>query len=303
VKAYILAAGFGKRLRPLTNRLPKALLPFLNRPLVSYLLAHLRSHVVGMRLNVGYNGEPLIEYLQGISGVSYFNEGPEPLGSATTIGLEREYFDGETALICCGDLLCDWNVEQMAAFHRKHQALATIAVRWVADPRPYGVVVSGPDQRVRAFYEKPTQPPGHWISCGIYLISPRIFQYWQPHWQDLGTDVFPALVQAGLGVYAWPMNTEAIWSDIGTPQAYLRSHLVLSRGQNVVEPTAQVAPGAVLNQTTVGAHSTIGPQAHLRRCVVWPGTTIKAGTHLEQAVITPYEVVRVDDTLLTVRTF
>ncbi|WP_218080005.1 nucleotidyltransferase family protein [Anthocerotibacter panamensis] len=293
MNAYILAAGKGNRLRPLTDTLPKPLVPFLNRPLLSYLLDHVRPHVGHIRLNVAHNKEPLIRYLARQAGVSYFDEGAQPLGSAVTLSQEQAFCRDSTTLVVCGDLLCNWNIEQMVNFHHQKQALVTMVTCQVPDPRRYGVVVTDDEQRVMAFYEKPADPPGSFINCGIYLLAPEVFDYWEVGWNDLGSDVFPGLVARGLPVYAWPLNTLAYWSDIGTPQSYLAAHLALGGENNTIASSAQIAQDARLRQTVVGAGAVVHPRSHLERCVVWPGSVVRAGLRLRSAVVTQDSVLEV----------
>ncbi len=292
--AYVLAAGVGKRLKPLTEHLPKPMVPFLNRPLISYLLAHVQPYVAHTRVNVAYNKQPLLDYLEGYEQVSCFDEGDTPLGSAATLNRERDYCIRDTTLVVCGDLLSNWNVAQMLNFHHEKQALVTIAVCRVPDPRRYGVVVTDENQRIVTFQEKPEQPLSQFISCGIYLLSPWLFDHWQPTWKDLGSDVFPYLVKAGLPVYAWPLDPLASWNDLGTPQDYLRAHLSIGRGMNTIHHSAQIASSVGLRETVVGARATVHKEARLERCIVWPGTVVKASTCLSHAIITPHALIEVD---------
>lgn len=291
MQAYVLAAGVGSRLRPLTTHLPKPMVPFMNRPLISYLLNHLHPHVNHTRVNVAFNKDPLIEFLNYQKGTSYFDEGIKPAGSALTLSLEKQYCAADTTLVVCGDLLCNWNIAQMMRFHQEKKALVTIAVRPMPDPRRYGVVVTDQHHRITEFYEKPQIPPSNFISCGIYLFSPRVFDYWQVGWKDIGQDVFPALVSEGLPVYAWPLDPMAFWSDLGTPLDYLQAHLTLARGMNTIHHSAEVSQQAGLQETAVGAGATINHKAFLERCVVWPGVAVDAYTQLQDAIITPHELV------------
>ncbi|WP_218081555.1 sugar phosphate nucleotidyltransferase [Anthocerotibacter panamensis] len=293
MKAYILAAGKGTRLRPLTDQLAKPMIPLMNRPLVSFLLAHLRPHISHARFNVACNKQSFIRYLQGLKGVSFLDEGTDPLGSAVTLSQDRDYCKQGTTLVLCGDLLCNADIKAMIRFHEQKQALVTLAVCRVPDARSYGVVVTAEDQRILGFYEKPATPPSSFISCGIYLLSPQVFDYWQPEWTDLGSHVFPSLVALNLPLYAWLLDPLAFWSDIGTPLTYLQAHLALAAGVNHIDATAQVAATARLQQTVVGATAIIQPGVELQQCVVWPGSKVAQGTRLCNAIITPTDIVEV----------
>jgi len=298
VKAYILAAGNGSRLRPLTHELPKPMVPLVNRPLVSHLIEHLRPHVDHIRLNVAYNKRPLIEFLDTQQAVSYFDEGGSPLGSARTLEQENQYLQSGPVLVACGDILCNWNVPQMLNFHATRRALVTVAVRRIADPRPFGVVVTDGEQRIVRFVEKPQVPPSQFISCGIYLFSPEVLRYWNPAWRDIGCDLLPELVGRELPVYAWPMDPLAFWSDIGSPETYLNTHLRLTGGLCTLDPNARIASDTHLSDTVVGANAEIGRGSRLERCVVWPGACIPSGTFLYNTIVTPLTTVAVDSAYL-----
>lgn len=293
MKAYILASGVGSRLRPLTERLPKPMVPFMNRPLVSYLLDHVASHVSETRLNLSYNRQPLISYLQTRRRVSYFQEGPMPIGSAKTLYLERNYCGSDLTLVVCGDLLCNWDVASMVHFHQQKKALVTVAVRRVPNPQQFGVVVTDPLQRIVSFHEKPQVPPSSLISCGIYLFSPEVFHRWDTDWKDIGGDVLPALAASKQAIYAWPMNHTAHWNDIGTIHSYLDAHLHFTGESNAIATTTQVATTARLHRTVVGAGAKIAPNAHLEECIVWPGAVVPSQTHLHRAIVLPDRIVEV----------
>jgi mannose-1-phosphate guanylyltransferase len=294
MKAYILASGVGSRLRPLTDLLPKPMVPFLNRPLVSYLLDHVAPHVSETRLNVSYNRQPLIAYLQSRKRVSHFEEGPTPIGSAKTLYLERNYCGTDLTLVLCGDLLCNWNIASMVHFHQQNKALVSVAVRRVPNPQQFGVVVTDSGQRIVSFHEKPQVPPSSLISCGIYLFSPEVFYNWNPSWKDIGSDVLPALAASKQAIYAWPMDRAARWNDIGTIQSYLDAHLHFVGNKNAIATATQVPSTAHLHRTVVGAGAQIAPHAHLEECIVWPGATVHSQTRLRRAIVLPDQIVEVN---------
>ena len=294
MRAYVLAAGNGSRLRPLTDQIPKPMVPVMNQPLVSHLLAHLRFHVSHTRLNVSYNKQPLIDFLATQTRASYFDEGPKPIGSARTLYLENHYCKADTTLVICGDILSNWNVQQMFQFHQDNRALVTIAVKRVANPHNFGVVVTDAHQRVVRFVEKPQHPPSQYISCGIYLFSPKVYRHWNSAWQDIGCDLLPELVENQLPVYAWPMDPIAFWSDIGNPESYLQAHLKLSGGINTIDPTAEVDESAQLHDSVIGARAVVGAESFLDRCVVWPGMTVPDGAHLSRTIVAPVGLVEVN---------
>jgi mannose-1-phosphate guanylyltransferase len=290
VKAYLLAAGKGSRLQPLTGLLPKPLVPFLNQPLVSYQHHNLLAHAEEVRFNVSYLAEPLIRYVGASPRTSYCLEN-QPLGSARTIWEERAYFD-QTTLVACADIMADYDVEQLLKRHRQTGAKVTIGTVMVNDPRAYGVIVSDEEGRIQEFQEKPECPLSHMISSGIYILEPEVLTYWDPAWVDLGTDAFPALVTAEIPIYTDPLG--CTWQDVGKLDDYLLVQLQHLGTHNLIHPTAQVDPTAILRRTIVGAEAVIEAGAQLTNCIVWPDTHILANTAVGMSIVTPTLTVQIE---------
>jgi mannose-1-phosphate guanylyltransferase len=290
MKAYLLAAGRGSRLRPLTDLLPKPLVPFLNKPLVSYQHHNLLAHAEEVRFNVSYLAEPLIAYVDATPQTSFCVEN-QPLGSARTLWEERAYFD-QTTLVACADIMADYDVEQLLKRHRQTGAKVTIGTVMVNDPRSYGVIVSDEEGRIQEFQEKPECPLSNMISSGIYVLEPEVLASWDPAWVDLGTDAFPALVAAGIPIYAYSLG--CTWQDVGKLDDYLLVQLQHLGVGNLIDPTAQVDPSAVLQRTIVGANVVIEAGAHLTNCIVWPDTRVRPATKIVMSIVTPTLTVQIE---------
>lgn len=239
MKAMILAAGKGTRVRPLTYDLPKPMIPILGKPVMAYLVEHLaRYGVTEIMVNVSYLHEKIEEYFGeghqfgvqiGYSFEGYTNnEGevvPEPLGSAG--GMKKiqqfgQFFD-ETTIVLCGDALIDLDIKSALFEHRRKGALAsviTLEVPW-DKVSSYGVVVSDADGRIQAFQEKPAQADAlsNCVSTGIYIFEPEVLELIpadRPF--DIGSELFPLLVEKGLPFYA--QKRQYNWIDIGSVKDY-----------------------------------------------------------------------------------
>lgn len=282
-KAYLLAAGVGSRLRPVTSVLPKPLVPFLNQPLVSYQHNNLLSHTEHVRFNISYLAEHLARYIDASPRSSYCLEA-EPLGSARTVWEERAYFD-QTTIVACADIMASYDVERLLYIHKLSGAMVTIATVEVDDPRRYGVIVSDRDGRIVQFQEKPDQPLSNTISSGIYVFEPGVFEHWESSWKDLGSNTFPALVAKGIAVHAVPL--ECNWYDVGKIDDYLLLQLQFLGDANMVHPEASVSPGATLDCVIVGSGAVIESGAELSHCVVWAGTHIHTGRTEQMSILTP----------------
>ena len=239
MKAMILAAGKGTRVRPLTYDLPKPMIPILGKPVMAYLVEHLsRYGVTEIMVNVSYLHEKIEEYFGeghqfgvqiGYSFEGYTNDAgevvPEPLGSAGGMKKIQEFgnFFDETTIVLCGDALIDLDIKSALFEHRRKGALAsviTLEVPW-DKVSSYGVVVSDADGRIRAFQEKPAQADAlsNCVSTGIYIFEPEVLELIpsdRPF--DIGSELFPLLVEKGLPFYAQKRNYN--WIDIGSVKDY-----------------------------------------------------------------------------------
>jgi len=158
-KAYVMAAGLGTRLYPLTGRTSKPMVPILNRPVMEHLVRLLRRHgVKEVAANLHYHPDKIRSYFGDGSafGVELrYNLEQELLGTAGGASAFRDFFAGDTFVVVSGDGLTDIDLTAFVAAHRRSGGIATLAVKQVDDPSLYGVVVHDDDGRVIAFQEKP----------------------------------------------------------------------------------------------------------------------------------------------------
>lgn len=296
--SVILVGGFGTRLRPLTDKVPKPMLPLLGRPLLAYTFDQLRAAGVARAiLACGYIPTAIEEHFgakaDGLA-LEYRVE-PEPLGTGGAI---RFAADGEvngTFLALNGDSLREVDVAQLLRFHRDSGAKATILLTRVADPSRYGLVRTDRDGRVLGFVEKPqpSQIDTDLINAGMYVLEPEVLDLIEPGAAvSIERDVFPKLADRG-ELYAKALP--GYWLDVGTPASYLQAHLDLLRrnGSIHVHPNAIVDPAAALvppvrvdAAASIGAGARIGPSVH-----VGDGASVAAGALVSNAAILPRAVV------------
>jgi mannose-1-phosphate guanylyltransferase len=183
MKAMVLAAGLGTRLRPLTYEMAKPLVPVLNRPIMAHILELVRRHgFTDVIANLSYLPEQLRERFgngseYGVSLEWSFEE--ELLGTAGGVRNVRGFFDRGPFLVMAADALTDIDLGRLLAAHRANDGIATLAVKKVPDTSEYGVVVTGSDGRIQGFQEKPDPPEAlsDLASCMIYVFEPEIFDY------------------------------------------------------------------------------------------------------------------------------
>ena len=210
VRAYLMAAGLGTRLHPLTGLTSKPMVPILNRPVMEHLLRLLRRHgVTEIAANLHYHPEKIRSYFG--DGAEFgvelrYNLEEHLLGTAGGADAFREFLSGSTFLVMSGDGLTDIDLTAFLAAHRASGGVATLAVKEVDDPSLYGVVVHDDDMRVVGFQEKPRREEAlsTLCNCGIYAFEPRIFDFIEPGaFTDWAKDVFPALLQHDLPFHCW----------------------------------------------------------------------------------------------------
>ncbi|HEV8450209.1 MAG TPA: NDP-sugar synthase [Gaiellales bacterium] len=279
--AVLLVGGEGTRLRPLTEWLPKPMLPIANRPFLEHQIGQLHGHGIDrVVLSCGYLADPIREHFG--DELEYAVE-PEPLGTAGAIRFSAGHID-ETFVVCNGDVLTDLDLGALIEAHRGHGARATIALHRVADPSAYGLVRTGEDGVVEAFVEKPE--PGtadvDTINAGTYVLEPDVLQL-IPAGRAVSVEreVFPQLVGAGLFAFTW----EGRWRDIGTPVSYLAANMEWMPAGGLVDPTATIGAGADVTESVVGAAATIAGGASIQRSVVLSGASIEAGAVFRDKVV------------------
>lgn len=322
MRVMIMAAGKGTRLRPLTDLLPKPMVPVVNRPALYHTLQLLHRH--GLReavINLHHMPEAITDYLGDGSWlgmqISYSFE-PELLGTAGGVMNNADFLGGDTFLVMSGDALTDIDLTGLVAAHRRRTSIATLAVKEVSDPSLYGVVVADDDDRVVGFQEKPPleEARSRMCNCGIYVFEPDIFSHILPgQFDDFGRRVFPDLLKEHI-----PFHIESVsgyWSDVGNLGEYIRGNSdalerlveveipghevrpdVWVEAEALVAPTARVEPpvaigkGAVVGEDVVvegpaviGAGSVLEAGSHVARSLLLPGSHLSAGSLVVDGVM------------------
>jgi mannose-1-phosphate guanylyltransferase len=263
MKAMILAAGKGTRVRPITHIVPKPMIPILQKPVMEFLLELLREHgFTEIMVNVSHLAEEIENYFRdgqrfGVE-IAYSFEGRiedgqligDALGSAgglKKIQTFQRFFD-DTFVVLCGDALIDLDLSEAVRRHKAKGAMASLITKRV--PRDqvssYGVVVTDADGRVRSFQEKPAvdEAASDMINTGIYIFEPEVLDYVPDSVPfDIGSDLFPRLVADNAAFYALPMEFE--WVDIGKVPDYWQAIRSVLQGQvrQVQIPGKEVRPG------------------------------------------------------------
>jgi mannose-1-phosphate guanylyltransferase len=327
MKAMILAAGLGTRLRPITYEFPKPMVPVLGRPIMAHAVNLLQAHgFEDVIANLHWFPDTIRDHFgdgseHGVS-LDYSHE-EKLLGTAGGVRNVSGFFDDQSFLVISGDALTDIDLREMRAVHQAHDGLATLALRRVRDASEYGVVILDRDDRIQGFQEKPA--PGEELSdlanCGIYMFRPEIFDYFpEEPFADWAMDVFPALLDAGVAFYGHEIET--YWNDVGNLDEYRQGNFDALTGAvrvqrdekeadngvfvgedtdlsvaTSVEAPVLVGAGTTLGDgvqldgpLVVGKGASIGAGSRLRDSIVWPGAEVPAGSVLIGAVFGPGDV-------------
>ena len=307
-KAVVLVGGLGTRLRPLTEQVPKPLVPLAGEPLMDRILRRLAAHGFShVTLAVQYLAQQFRDhYLQRSDlGVELLLvEEPEPLGTAGAVRYalaQSQASATEPVLILNGDELSTLDWRELCRYHTQQQAEVTVAVRQVADPSAYGVVVADQYGRIHEWQEKPA--PGtaraHTINSGAYVLAPHLL-----HTLPAGTfamferDIFPQQLAAGTVMQAF--EHQAYSQDTGTLAGYLAANAAIleghlpeyePRGKQIapgvwVAPHVQIDPTATLRgPIMLGTGTTVGARATLEYVVAWERVTIEADSFIRKAAL------------------
>jgi mannose-1-phosphate guanylyltransferase len=220
VKAFLLAAGLGTRLKPLTDKTPKCMLPVAGKPLLDiWLDAFDDAGVDEVLVNLHYLPEVVRRHLEERTGApmvrTFFER--HLLGSAGTLMVNREWVrDEDFFLACYADNLTDFDLRSLIEFHRAGTAIATLTVFRAQNPSGCGIVEVDSTQRVVSFVEKPARPASNLANAGMYALAPRVLdEITGALPKDIGYDLLPLLVGR-----ARALLVEGYLQDIGTPDAY-----------------------------------------------------------------------------------
>lgn len=315
MKAMVLAAGLGTRLRPLTYEITKPMVPVLDRPVMEHILDLLDRHgFESVIANLHYFPDSISEYFG--DRVEYrFEE--ELLGTAGGVRACAEFFGEEPFLVISGDALTDIDLTALAQRHRDYGGIATLAVKQVADTREYGVVLHDREGRITGFQEKPA--PEEALSdlgnCGIYVFDPRIFDYFPERpFVDWAKDVFPVLLENDVPFHIHEVRE--YWNDVGSLAELRQGTFDALCGELRLQVEGEeVSPGVVavdasplredtelegpawigrdvrigsgvrlMGPVVLGDGVQVGDGVQLRSSIVFPGTEIAKGSILIDAI-------------------
>ncbi|MGQ9558190.1 MAG: sugar phosphate nucleotidyltransferase [Desulfurispora sp.] len=320
MKALFLAGGMGTRLRPLTEHLPKPMVPVMSSPLLERNILKLKNFGIDeVILSTCYKSQHIEKHFGdgsrlGVK-IHYLRE-EIPLGTGGAIKNAAPHITA-TTIVFNSDILCEIDFAAMLELHKQKRAVATIAATRVDNPTLYGVLEYDHHGYITSFKEKPAphEITSPYINAGVYIIEPEMLV-------DIPTgravsvekETYPTMLQKGYKIAIFPSGK--YWLDIGTPEKYLQAHQDILQGRYRIgecdftservytgrgariHPTARIIPPAYIGEEAeLGAFSTIGPEAVIGRravigagctiasSIIWDCTSVESGTRLFSTIV------------------
>jgi len=298
-KGLILSGGWGTRLRPLTCSIPKTLIPVGNKPVIERQIELLKN--AGVK-EIVLAVSVMSEYLKNYFGVGkrldvkihYTNE-KSPMGTAGALKLAEPFLNDDNFFMLNGDVILNFNFEEMLKTHENHNGIGTIASRSVEDPSRYGVlIIEEETQKILEFLEKDEfNPSVHGdqpmpVNAGVYILEPEVFSYIKPHKKlSIERDIFPKLASAKK-LHHYPIT--GIWKDIGKPYELLNGNILLMKdilekkyidAENLIDEDVDIHQSVKINSPV-----TIGKNTVIRQnCTIGPDSVIGNNVYIEKGCV------------------
>ncbi|HSK49032.1 MAG TPA: NDP-sugar synthase [Solirubrobacterales bacterium] len=315
MRAMVLAAGLGTRLRPITYGMPKPMVPVVNRPVMEHILRLLARHGFTETIaNLHWFPETITAHFGDGSGcgvsLSYSPE-EQLLGTSGGVRKAAEFLGG-SFLVISGDALTDIDLKAMREFHESHDGVATLATKRVEDTSQFGVAITGADGRIQGFQEKPdpAEALSDLANCGIYMFRSEIFDFFpapgtskaagegDPEgFADWAMDVFPALLESDVPFYSH--EVDAYWNDIGSLEELREGNLDALHGKVRLELEGELADGvrtgtpeedegALRGPVLLGEGCELGDDVRIDGpAIVGDRAKIGAGSRLREVIVLP----------------
>ena len=318
-----MAGGFGTRLRPLTNNLPKPMVPMANRPMMEHIIELLKKNdITALTALLYFQPEMISGYLGDGSDfgvkLDYITLTVD-LGTAGAVGSAMRKTGGdETTLIISGDVLTDIDLNRAVEFHKKNNSVATIVLTRVENPLPFGIVITDEEGRIVRFLEKPSwgEVFSDTINTGIYILEKKALDYIPTDREfDFSKDLFPLMLEKKEPLFGY--IAEGYWKDVGSLEEYRAANMDILQGNVHVEipgeriegrrlwvgkgsridftarlegaivigENCRIEADARISNSIIGPNSTVEEGAVIRDSVLWDSTRVARGASLHENVV------------------
>ena len=318
-----MAGGFGTRLRPLTNNLPKPMVPMANRPMMEHIIELLKKNAItDLTALLYFQPEMISGYLGDGAGlcvkIDYITLTVD-LGTAGAVGSAMRKIGGdETTLIISGDVLTDIDLKRAVEFHKRNNSAATIVLTRVENPLPFGIVITDEEGRIVRFLEKPSwgEVFSDTINTGIYILEKKVLDYIPADREfDFSKDLFPLMLEKKEPIFGY--IAEGYWKDVGSLEEYRAANMDILQGivhveipgeriegrrlwvgkgsridftaklegSIVIGENCRIEADARISNSIIGPNSVVEEGAVIRDSVLWDSTRVARGASLHEDVV------------------
>jgi mannose-1-phosphate guanylyltransferase / phosphomannomutase len=307
LKAVIMAGGFGTRLRPLTSKIPKPMVPIMNKPMIEHIVRLLVKHgIKEIVVLVFYHPNVIKNFLQDGSqfGASIkYVKADSDYGTAGSVRNAYDLLQGSRVLVISGDVLTDFDLNKVIAYHESKKSKATLVLTHVNDPLQFGLVITEADGKIVRFLEKPTwgEVFSDAVNTGIYVIEPDVIEmipYREEY--DFSKELFPLMLKQKLPLYGY--SAEGYWRDVGNLNEYIEAQLdcldnkvtvaidgieTSFNGARIVAPKDFTIPPSMKAKGTViiGKNVNIGENVELVDSIVGDNTSIDSESSVSRSIL------------------
>ena len=287
INAFVLGAGLGTRLRPLTERLPKPLIPICGKPLITFAFdGLLEAGIERLVVNTHHRAEAFAaafpEAKYGGAPITFRHE-EVLLETGGGIKNVEDLLSGGPFVVYNGDILSDLPVDKAIQRHFAEGNEVTLVLRSAGGPLQ--VAFDGSSRRVTDIGGRLRPESGEFLFTGIYVVDPAFFARIPAGTKISVVPIWMEMIREGARLGGIVLD-EGEWWDLGTREQYQAVHQRMAPG-GWVDPAARIAAGARLTGATViGAGAEVGQGAALHGCIVWEGAKSASGSELERCIVT-----------------
>ena len=290
-----MAGGFGTRLRPLTNNIPKPMVPIVNKPILEHIINLLKTHNIKDYVVLLYYMPDTIKNFLGDGrkfGVKIRYVIPDhDFGTAGAVKLSEKFIDDKFVVIS-GDVLTDFNLTEIKNFHNSQNTIATLSLYRSKNPLQFGIVLTDKKDRIVRFLEKPTSSEvfSDTINTGIYFFNKEIFAHIpEGESYDFSQDLFPKLLKNNIPIYGY--KTKGYWRDVGNLEEYIEANMDTLKGKlsyikardsngNCISKNSKIDKSAYIENSIIGDKVIIEKDAVIRNSVIWNNVKIGSSSKL-----------------------
>jgi mannose-1-phosphate guanylyltransferase/phosphomannomutase len=290
-----MAGGFGTRLRPLTNNIPKPMVPIVNKPILEHIINLLKTHKIkDYVILLFYMPDMIKEYFGdgrkfGVK-IKYVIPGQD-FGTAGAVKLAEKYIDDDFIVIS-GDVLTDFNLTDIKNFHDSKKTIATLSLYSSKNPLQFGIVLTDKQSRIVRFLEKPSSSEvfSDTINTGIYIFDRKIFGYIPGNENyDFSKDLFPLLLKKSIPIFGY--KTKGYWRDVGNLEEYIEANMDTLKGKisyiktsdkngNCLSKRAKIDKTAEIENSIIGDNVVVEKDSVIKNSVLWNGVRVSSDSKL-----------------------